>query len=219
VVTLLPLAMVVFVREPARRPEQSFQWAGFRALGRRHVLALALLGALYSLIINGANEIVNPFLTHEYGIDLIAAGFYTSVWGAGVVVGGLTGGRLIDRIGHRRAMLGAIIVALVAIMALSLVVSPVLAWPLVFVFGLAFGYYETAYFATSMEFTDPRIAASMFAILMACANIGVGLGLFAGGSMVDAIGYRLTFVIIAALNLLALPLIPIIFRRNRQEAE
>ncbi|MBU1879612.1 MAG: hypothetical protein KJ734_11735, partial [Chloroflexi bacterium] len=107
-----------------------------------------------------------------------------------------------------------IVVSIVAITALSLIVSPLLAWPLVFVFGLAFGYYETAYFATSMEFTDPRIAASMFAVLMACANIGVGLGLFAGGMMADAIGYRWTFVVIAALNVLALPLLPVIFRRR-----
>ena len=79
---------------------------------------------------------------------------------------------------------------------------------------LAFGYYETVYFATSMELTDLRIAASMFAIFMAVANIGTGIGFGVSGILVDAIGYRWTFVAIAALNLLALPLIPVIFRRR-----
>jgi len=63
-----------------------------------------------------------------------------------------------------------------------------------------------------MGFTDARIAASMFAILMAVANVGTGIGLAISGSLVDAIGYRWTFVAIAVLNLVALPLVPAIFR-------
>lgn len=216
VVTLLPLPLALLAREPTHRPEQAFEWGAFRAFGRRHILALALLGALYSFIINGTNEIVNPFLKSEYGIDYIAAGLYTAVWGVGVVLGGVTGGQLTDRIGHKRAVVGALIVTLVAVLGLAVIVSPLLAWPLVFAFGLAFGYYETVYFATSMDVTDPRIAASMFAILMAVANVGIGVGLFAGGTLVEFMGYRWTFVLIAALNLLALPLIPIIFQRNRK---
>jgi PAT family beta-lactamase induction signal transducer AmpG len=212
VITLLPLLLVVQVREPERPPDRAFHWQAFRAFGRRPVIALALLGALYSLVINGANEIVNPFLESQFGISLLTAGLYTAVWGLGVVLGGLTGGRLTDRIGHQKAALGALGASLVAILALAFVIGPVMAWPLVFVFGLAFGYYETVYFATSMDFTEPRIAASMFAILMAVANIGTGVGLAIGGSLVDAIGYRWTFVCIALLNLLALPLILPIFR-------
>jgi len=69
-----------------------------------------------------------------------------------------------------------------------------------------------------MDLTDPRIAASMFAILMAVANIGTGVGFAISGGLVDTIGYRWTFIIIAALNLLALPLIPLIFRRHDRPA-
>ena len=72
-----------------------------------------------------------------------------------------------------------------------------------FLFGLAFGYYETVYFAISMEKTDPRIAASMFAILMAIANIGTGIGLPLSGVFSDLIGFRWTFLVIAMLNLLS----------------
>jgi PAT family beta-lactamase induction signal transducer AmpG len=213
-ITLLPLVLVLRVREPERPPELAFQWKAFRAFGRKEVIALALLGALYSLVINGANEILNPYLEEQFGISLLLAGLYTAFWGVGVVLGGVTGGRLTDRIGHRRAALGALVASLVAVLALSLVASAAMAWPIVFVFGLAFGYYETVYFATSMDFTDARIAASMFAILMALANVGTGIGFAVSGSLVDAIGYRWTFVSLAALNLLALPLIPLIFRHR-----
>jgi PAT family beta-lactamase induction signal transducer AmpG len=48
---------------------------------------------------------------------------------------------------------------------------------------------------------------------MAIANIGTGIGLAVTGLMVDGVGYILTFVILAALNLLALPLIPLVFNK------
>jgi PAT family beta-lactamase induction signal transducer AmpG len=127
----------------------------------------------------------------------------------------LTGGRLTDRIGRRRAALGAMGIAAAGTAALALIGSPLMAWPLVLLFGLGFGYYETVYFATAMSFTDPHIAASMYSILMAVANIGIGVGLAVSGALVDAVGYRATFVIVAAVNLLALPLLPVIFSKKQ----
>jgi MFS transporter, PAT family, beta-lactamase induction signal transducer AmpG len=210
-VTLLPLPLVLSAREPARASERRFQWVAFRSFARRPVIALALFGALYSLIINGANQLVNPHLQASYGITLIVAGFYTAAWGVGVILGGWDGGRRADRLGHKRAAQGALIAALVAIAALALINSPAIAWPLVIAFGFAFGFYEAVYFASAMRFSDPRIAASMFAILMAVANLGTGVGLAVSGSLADAVGYETTFLILAALNLLALPLLNAVF--------
>ena len=53
----------------------------------------------------------------------------------------------------------------------------------------------------------------MFALLMAVANIGTGIGLALSGTLVDAIGYPLTFVTLAALNLLVLPLVNGVFKK------
>ncbi len=210
-VTLLPLPLVLAAKEPARPAERRFQWGAFRAFVRWPVIALGLLGALYSFIINGANQLVNPHLQKSYGITLFVAGFYTAAWGVGVIVGGLDGGRRADRLGHKRAMQGALLAALVAIAALALIDSAAIAWPLVIAFGFAFGFYEAVYFATAMRFSDPRIAASMFAILMAVANLGTGVGLAVSGSLADAVGFQVTFLILAALNLLALPLVNAVF--------
>ena len=54
----------------------------------------------------------------------------------------------------------------------------------------------------------------MFIILMAIANIGTVIGLGLSGALVDGIGYRMTFIVIAALNLAALPLLPVVFSRK-----
>lgn len=214
VLTLIPLLLVVGFTEPPRKSEQKFDWKAFSAFKHWPIIALGLLGALYSLIINATNEIINPFLQTTFGISVMVAGLFTTVWGVGVVIGGVTGGPLTDRVGQKKAVVLALVISLVSVMIFAFATTSVIAWLLVFIFGLAYGYYETVYFAISMKRSDPRIAASMFSILMAIANIGTGIGLPIAGVLVDGIGYRWTFAIIALLNLLAIPLLPSIFRNK-----
>jgi len=144
-------------------------------------------------------------------------GIYTAVWGIGVVTGGITGGRLADRFGHRKAVLGALFTALVSIALLSQITGSAIAWPLLFLFGIAYGYYETSFFATAMAATDLRIAASMFSILMAIANIGSSIGMVLSGAMSDIVGFRWTFVFFAGLNLFVFLLLPMVFPRKKKD--
>jgi PAT family beta-lactamase induction signal transducer AmpG len=209
--TLLPLPFVFRVTEAPRPSARRFNWQAFSAFKRGPIIALGLLGMLYSLVINGSNQIVNPFLETTFAIAISTAGFITAVWGSGVVLGGMTGGRLVDRLGQRRALQTSVFLCSAAILLLAFIPSKIAAWPLVFVFGLAFGFYETVYFSISMHVTDPRIAASMFSILMAVANIGTGIGLALSGSLADAFGFPPVFIVLALVNLLILLLLPRIF--------
>lgn len=217
VVTLIPLILVLGFKEMPRDPARQFQWKAFSAFKKWSIIALGLMGAMYSLIINGANEIVNPFLQSAFGISIMTAGFLTTVWGIGVVIGGLTGGKFTDLLGKRRSVEVAAAISFVTIFALAFTTNLTLAWVLVALFGLAYGYYETVYFAISMEKSDPRIAASMFSILMAVANIGTGVGLPISGLLSDKAGFRTTFIVIALLNLLVLPLLPSIFKKQSED--
>jgi len=214
VMTLIPIPMVLILKEPARPPGRTFEWSAFRAFGKRQIVALGLLGILGFIVASGANLLINPFLQETFGISYMMAGFYAAVWGLGVIAGGVTGGKLTDRIGHPRSLRWAIYASLVTVFLIALITNPLLAWPLIFLFGLSYGYFETVYFATSMGKTDMRIAASMFAILMSVANIGSGIGLAGVGFLSDVIGYQWTFILFASLNLLALPLLPLIFGKR-----
>lgn len=217
--TLIPIPLVLMAKEADRPAGRKFEWKAFKAFGNRSIIALGILGALYSLITNGANEVVSPFLNEEFGVSEFGIGLYVSVWGIGVILGGLLGGRLVDRVGQRRAVQLALGLALLAILALAAINNPAIAWALMALFGLAFGFYETVYFAISMNVSDPRIAASMFSILMAVANIGTGIGLAVTGLLVDNLGFQATFAVIAALNILALPLLPVIFGSRKMVKE
>lgn len=215
--SLLPIPLVLLVREIKRTENRKFEWKAFSAFTRLPVICLALLGALYSFTTNGANQIINPFIDFEFGISYSTAGLFTTMWGIGVVLGGITGGRLVDRIGQRKAVQLAIVISIAAIAALAVIQSTSLAFFLVTSFGLAYGYFETVYFAMSMKLTDPRIAASMFSILMAVANIGTAVSMVVSGSLVDNIGFKATFLIIAAFNLLGFLLVRGIFGRSRPQ--
>jgi PAT family beta-lactamase induction signal transducer AmpG len=111
----------------------------------------------------------------------------------------------------------------VAIAALAFFIQPALglnlAIALVIFFGVAYGTYQTEYFAVAMGFVDPRIAASMYAILMAFTNIGQGIGMYLTGALADGVGYQTTFLILLGLNLLILPLLSLVFRPGKEKAE
>ena len=214
ILPILPLPIVLAVKEEPRKADRAFEWKAFSAFRKKDVIMLGVLGAAYSLIIYGANQNVNPFLSVSYGINLTTAGLISMVWGIGVVIGGIAGGRLTDKIGQRNAVKVAVFASLATVLGLSIINSVSLAWILVFIFGLAFGYYETIFFAISMNLCEPKIAASMFALLMAVANIGTAIGLALSGALADGIGFRPTFIIFGLLNLIVLPMLPAIFNKK-----
>ena len=213
-ISALVLTLSFYIRESLERERLAFEWSAFKALGRKEILSLAILGALYSFIINSVAEIMNPFFEERFTITAFIAGLYSAVWGLGIIIGGILGGKGTDKLGHRRSVWYAMIISVISILLFLIVPDARIAFAIALIFGFAFGFYETVYFATSMARTDPRIAASMFSILMAVANIGTGIGLAVTGVMVDTFGYPWTFILLAGINLLALPLIPAVFKQK-----
>ena len=216
-ISAIALVLSFFIKEERIKAHPAFEWKAFKTLGRKNILSLAILGALYSLIINSVAEIMNPFFESRFTITPLIAGLYSAVWGLGIVIGGVLGGRETDKLGHRKSVVIAMVISLVSIVLFLVAPNQYLAFGIALVFGFAYGFYETVYFATSMARTDPRIAASMFSILMAIANIGTGIGLAITGVLVDGMGYPWTFIVLAGLNLLALPLIPVVFGKPSTE--
>ena len=211
--TLLPLPLVISLREEERDASEKFEWGAFSAFKEKQIIALAAAGFLFFMVIAGTNQNVNPFLESNFGISLRTAGFYTTMWGIGVVLGGMLGGRLIDRIGQHKSTLIALFFSFVSILVLAFIPNPAFAWPIVFMFGLSYGTYQTVYFAFAMHYTEKKIAASMFSIFMAVTNVGQGVGFALAGGLanIPAVGFRWAFGVMAFINLAALPLLPIIF--------
>ncbi len=220
--TLLPLPLMFFVRESHREAEKRFDWSAFKAFNRRTFLAGGL-GLVMFLIILGANQLVNPYLEAQFGISLSQAGLITSIWGAGVVGGSFVGGWLMRKFQPKRALFFGILLLSAALLALALWVSPQFGLPLaialVVFFGVAYGAYQTKYFAVAMRFVDPRIAASMYAILMAFTNVGQGIGMYLSGALSEWAGFTTTFLILLGINLLLLPFLSVVFKTQEAAPE
>jgi len=220
--TLIPVPLMFFVREQQRKVEERFDWSAFKAFNRRTLLA-GVLGLLMFVIILGANQLINPYLEKQFGISLSAAGLITSLWSVGVVGGSFVGGWLIRKYQPRRALVIGVGLLSAALLALAFLLTPQFGLPLaialVVFFGVTYGTYQTEYFAVAMRFVDPRIAASMFAILMAFTNIGQGIGMGLSGMLSDLTGFSNTFLILFVINLLILLLLPLVFGKKESHTE
>lgn len=221
--TLLPVPFLFDVREPEKASEERFNWSAFKAFKRWPVIAVGIVGLLVFLVIVGANQLVNPFLTKTFGISLSQAGMVTSLWGIGIVIGSIIGSTLIKKLGDKKAtliMLGMVGLSLLTLATLiTAKLGLVFAIVLVVLYGVAYGTGQTITFALCMGVTDTRIAASMFAILMAFTNVGQGIGLAMGGALSDLAGFNWTFVAFAAVCILVLPFLPAVFGKQSQNVQ
>jgi MFS transporter, PAT family, beta-lactamase induction signal transducer AmpG len=222
VLTIIPVPFMLFVHEEKREVERRFDWSAFKAFDRSTFLAGGM-GLVMFMIILGANQLINPYLEVQFGISLSAAGMITSLWSLGVVGGSFVGGWLMRKFKPQRALMIGVLLLSLTLLALAFLVAPeyslTLGVAMVIFFGVAYGAYQTEYFAVAMRFVDPRIAASMYAILMAFTNVGQGIGMYLSGALADLKGFSTTFLVLLGINLLLLLLIPIVFRHKKEVIE
>jgi PAT family beta-lactamase induction signal transducer AmpG len=214
---VLTLALAALVQDTKERtPQMQFSKDAFRSFKDAAFLLFLALGVVYPLALYSAQGMVGAYLNEGLSIPLDRVGLYTSVFGIGTVLGGLVGGPLMRKIGERNSVLAALLITSAVTFVLALTTSAWVMWAIVFLFGFAFGYYETVYFALGMAFSDPRIAAFMFSVIMAVGNFGIAGGQPLAGILVDSLGFQPMFMIFAAIHLLALPLTFAIFRLRKQ---
>jgi predicted MFS family arabinose efflux permease len=65
------------------------------------------------MLVNRSGTMVIPFmtiyLTQHYGVTIAKAGFVMSLFGLGAIIGALTGGKLVDRVGYYYVQIVALI--------------------------------------------------------------------------------------------------------------
>jgi PAT family beta-lactamase induction signal transducer AmpG len=210
---LIPLLWVVWMREPRTRSEtRSFQWRAFGALGRPRFLIFAAYAVLYSIVSFGVDGLVTLYLSDHFEVAESAIGRYGALRGAGAVAGALVSGLLIDRVGRRRSAYAAVL--LVSLGAILIGVAPA-AGVLVLlggVWGIVWSFQETLFFALAMDLADARIAASMFAIMMAISNLGTAVGEGVATGLTDNLPFSSVFLLLAAFNVTLFPVLWALFR-------
>jgi PAT family beta-lactamase induction signal transducer AmpG len=217
VLTLLPFALLFFVKESIKQPGEGFNWKAFGAFKNAQVLAAAGAGLVIFLVIVGANQIMNPAFSDRMELSLSTAGLVTTVWGIGVTLGAIVGGVVMDKFGDKKALLVSVFTVAPALVLVAFAPNIPLAFVTAAVFGVTYGISQAVYFALAMKYTQPSIAASMYSILMAVTNIGQGIGLALSGALAKNAGYPVTFIAFGGIMFLTLLFMPVLFKKGASQ--
>lgn len=207
-IMLIPLLWVLRIREPAERVvEQQFQWSAFRALVKPRFLVFVAYAVFYSIVSFGVDGLVTYFMSSHFGAPETMIGNYGALRGLGAVIGAVGGGLLADRVGRRRSAYGAVFAISIGAALIGAAPSIGTLLALGVLWGIAWGFQETVFVALAMDLSDTRIAASMFALMMAFSNVGTAIGEGVATGLTDNIGFSPVFWILAAANVITLPIL------------
>lgn len=205
---MVPIVWVVQVREPEHRAAaQSFRWEAFRAIIKPHFLIFAAYAVFYSIVSFGVDGLITFFMSNRFNAPESLIGQYGALRGVGAVIGAAGGGLLVDRIGRRESAYGAIILISIGAALIGAAPDVGLILTLGILWGIAWGFQETIFVALAMDISDIRIAASMFALMMALSNIGTAIGEGVATGLIDNIGFSAVFWLLASINVVTFPIL------------
>jgi MFS transporter, PAT family, beta-lactamase induction signal transducer AmpG len=217
VITFLAIPVLLLFGRPAQEDKvQRFEWQAFKAIKQAHVWLFILYVLIVAFASHGITGLVTFHMSRTFGATEAAVGNYGALRGIGAVMGAIIGGMLLDRLDRRTAAflgmagisLGGMLIAVAP--NLTVIIGLGLLW------GMASGFQDTTYISMAMNLADKRIAASMFALLVAFANVGIALAEGLGTSLTASIGFVPVFLMFAAVNLFLAPLIWGMFRKRAQ---
>jgi PAT family beta-lactamase induction signal transducer AmpG len=206
--TLIPLALTLILPEPRRSPlAEQFNWAALKVLIRPRSLVLIAFGTFYAIVAWGV-EINLPRYYDRLGYGQGQIGLFGAVRNFGRAAGGLLLPLGMACLGRRWVLRIAVAALIVTEARQALAAGPITTGALGFAFGAANGWTEALFYVLAMEASDPRLAASTYALFMAVSNLSVtGGSLF--GWLSRAFGglFEPTFVAAAVLTSFAFVLI------------
>lgn len=159
----------------------------------------------------------------ERGLSLDEATTTLSFVFAGVIVGELTSGLLVDRFNTPRVILPYFIIAFVGLITLHSTNHPVLLPVAALLMGLGFGgeISQNAYMVS--RYFGLKAFASLYGLTFGGVCVGIGLGLIIGGAIRDAAGsYDLLRYVFGATMLASVSCIaslgPFVFKPRKRRA-
>jgi PAT family beta-lactamase induction signal transducer AmpG len=213
----IPLALALLLPEPMRgAASEHFQWQALKVLIEPRALVLLAFGAFYALVGYGVEINLSPY----YGRVLEFREGTIGGLGSARYVGRVVGAALLPvaaaRMGHTWVLKAGLLALATSTALQGVILHPSQAALAGGAFGAANGWTDAVFYVLAMEASDPRMAASTYALFMAVTNVSVvGGSLFARlESRLETVlsttaqpGYRLAFLITGAFVLLAWPLV------------
>jgi len=125
--------------------------SSFQLLGTGFVMLMVLSIFIVVGVDVGFNSNSGQFLIKQFGIDQTAAESGRSVYFFGRMLGTFAGALLLTRISPRKFFMWTSLLGIICLVALLLIPSPVIAWGLVFMIGLAVANIWPLVFSIAVE--------------------------------------------------------------------
>jgi PAT family beta-lactamase induction signal transducer AmpG len=171
-------------------------WGDFRELRSKAYLIFALYGVWYSISSFGTDGLLTLHLADTRLANAMDLGLFGTCRGVGALMGAWMLASYLKQLPLERVVRSALL-ALGAGCLLPLFNLPVNF--LGALWGLAWGFQETAFVTLAMSYARGPWAATYFAIFMIFSNMGTMVGEAVGGIGVQNFGYNLVFMGFAAL--------------------
>ncbi len=177
--------------------------SSFKLLGNSLVLLLVLAIFLVVGVDVGFNSNSGQFLIKQFGIDQTSAESGRSVYFLGRMVGTFAGAILLTKISSRKFYVWTSILGIICLSLIVLIKSPVLAWGLVFMIGLAVANIWPLVFSIAME-KFPDKSNEVSGLVMMAISGGAVIPLMVGWvSDISTIALGMTILIACMIYLFA----------------
>lgn len=176
-----------------------------RGLGAIIEWRVIVLGVTLGLVAFGYGGITSFTALFADDLHISPRSAFLSAMAAAMLIGRLTIGRSLDRIGHRRVLLPVLVMPAIGLLLLGITYGPVLFLTAAIVFGAGFGLMYPAFAAYVIEHVPAARRGAAFGAIIAAFDTGLGTGSTVMGTLIQAFGYRAAFLGAGALAVFAVP--------------
>jgi MFS family permease len=185
----------------AARPSGFVEW---------RVMMLSIAMALVSF---GYGSLTSFSALFADALQVTPRSLFLTAMAVSILVGRLTIGRSLDRLGHRRVLVRSLLAPPLGLAMLALAQGRLSFLAAALVFGAGFGLMYPAFTAYVMAHVPATRRGAAFGAMLAAFDTGIGTGSSALGWLVHQLGFRYAFGAAAGVALLALPMFLIAERR------
>lgn len=191
----------LFVTERFERPvvegKRNLVGGMFAPLGNRLILAMVVTLALLSLGTMAISPLLTIFveqLSHSEASVASLAGAAFGITGLTNALAAIAFGRLADRLGRRRILIGCSLAAGVLTILPALVQNPLQLIIARGLYGIAAGGMLPTANALIAEVTPPESRGAVYGLTSAASSLGSAIGPFAGAALAAIVSIRVVFV-------------------------
>src|SRR3954465_4783537 len=150
-------------------------------------------GALINRLGGFVMPLLALYLTGERGLSVEQAGLVVSLYGAGALCSGPTGGFFADHSGRRRTLIAALVLGALSMLHLAFARAPVHIGFAAFLLGLFGELYRPVVAAAIADLVPAADRTRAYGILYWAVNLGFAVGSALGGAL-STYGWYLLFV-------------------------